>query len=124
MSAYSTLDFTRQQALDYIPEYLKKLGNKKLEDIMDVLLDEHLYNCVITDGWNDGSGKPQSKIKMTYKELFKRCNNKYSGDNILLALGVNLWYISEGGDPTTEITLTWTHAKDLMDEEEFENRIV
>jgi hypothetical protein len=51
MSAYSTIRFSREKAIDYLKSKLDEphLTNKMLEDLMDVVLDEQLYNCIISD---------------------------------------------------------------------------
>lgn len=51
MSAYSTLKFTREKALEYIKKKLEEphLPDKMIEEIMDDLLRPQLYNCLITD---------------------------------------------------------------------------
>lgn len=51
MGAHSTLRLTRENALEYIKTKLEEphLSNNKIELIMDVFLDEQLYNCVISD---------------------------------------------------------------------------
>jgi len=51
MGAHSTLRFTREKALEYIKTKLEEphLSNNKIESIMDIFLDEQLYNCIISD---------------------------------------------------------------------------
>lgn len=58
MSAYSTIRFTREKALEYIKTKLEEphLSNDKIESIMDTFLDEQLYNCIISDFPDDGDG--------------------------------------------------------------------
>lgn len=55
MSAYSTLRFTRQEAINYIQGKLIEphLPNKTLERIIDEFLEPQLYNCVISDFKDD-----------------------------------------------------------------------
>lgn len=51
MSAYTTLRFTRGNALEYIKKKLEEphCPDKTIEQIMDVLLEPQLYNCIISD---------------------------------------------------------------------------
>lgn len=51
MSAYSTLKFTRQKAIEYLIEKINQphMPDKQLEDMMDIILESQLYNCIITD---------------------------------------------------------------------------
>ena len=51
MSAYSTLRFTREKALEYVKSKLEEphFPDAELERIMDILLDSQLYNCIISD---------------------------------------------------------------------------
>ena len=51
MSAFTSLRFTREKALEYIKSKLEEphLSDKMVEDLMDVILAPQLYNCVITD---------------------------------------------------------------------------
>ncbi len=57
MSAYTTLHITRTKALDYIIDHLRiPISDTQLEDWLDVLLKERLYNVIIvpnTDLNND-----------------------------------------------------------------------
>jgi hypothetical protein len=54
---------------------------------------------------------------VTYRELFKR-----ACDQTLLVLGVNYYYLNEGGDPTAIIDIPKTIALQFMDEVEFNHR--
>ncbi len=51
MGAHSTLRFTRERALEYAKTKLDEphLPNETLARVMDIFLDEQLYNCVISD---------------------------------------------------------------------------
>ena len=56
MGAHSTLRVTRTKAkLELMKYFLSDITDKKLEDFMDSLLDERLYNAVIVhdDAPND-----------------------------------------------------------------------
>ena len=57
MSAYTTLRFTRQKAIDYLTGKLQEpgLSDKMLEDLMDEVLEPQLYNCIISDFEDDES---------------------------------------------------------------------
>lgn len=47
MGAHSTIDITRSAALDYVVNKTRTLTSNELKRIMDVLLDDRLYNCHI-----------------------------------------------------------------------------
>lgn len=51
MSAFTTLRFTREKALDYILSKLEEphLSDETIGDLMDVFLAPQLYNCLISD---------------------------------------------------------------------------
>tara|TARA_R110002074_G_scaffold51396_4_gene130054 strand:+ start:1697 stop:2071 length:375 start_codon:yes stop_codon:yes gene_type:complete len=122
MSAHSTLEYTRENALGFITrDELSKLKNKQLEYIMDVLLDENLYNCVIID--DDRVDEDEPMVTMTYREIFRRTDDRRSGESILNIMGVNPYYLNEGGDPTEVKDLTWSQVADIMVRDEFENRM-
>tara|TARA_R110002167_G_scaffold45083_1_gene135512 strand:+ start:1426 stop:1800 length:375 start_codon:yes stop_codon:yes gene_type:complete len=122
MSAHSTLEYTRENALGFITrDELSKLKNKQLEYIMDVLLDENLYNCVIID--DDRVDEDEPMVTMTYREIFRRTDDRRSGESILNIMGVNPYYLNEGGDPTEVKDLTWSQVADIMVRNEFENRM-
>ena len=56
-------------------------------------------------------------VTMTYRELFKR-----ACDQTLNVLGINIWYMNEGGDPTAIRDIPKSIAMDFMGEEEFNHR--
>ncbi len=116
MSAYTTLHYTRKEAIDYVISRIGETSPRELESIMDTLLDKSLYNCVLTDWWDND--KPEETVTLTYKEIFKRVSN----GSFLSDMGINEWRISEGGDPYETKTLTKTNALLFMGEEEFEAR--
>ena len=122
MGAHSTLHYTRENALGFITrDELSKLKNKQLDYIMDVLLDENLYNCAIID--DDRVDEDEPMVTMTYREIFKRTDGRHSGESILNIMGVNPYYLNEGGDPTEVKDLTWSQVADIMVRDEFENRM-
>lgn len=45
MSAYTTLDFTREEALTFIASRWSALSNKTIEMVLDELLKNALYNA-------------------------------------------------------------------------------
>jgi hypothetical protein len=47
MSAHSTIDIGRDEAREFIAEHLNTLTEADLARVMNVFLDEHLYNCRI-----------------------------------------------------------------------------
>jgi hypothetical protein len=49
MGAHSTIRVTRMTALGYIMAKLPGLTDEQIEAIMDVLLDERLFNCRIVE---------------------------------------------------------------------------
>ena len=58
-------------------------------------------------------------VTLTYRELFKRASDK-----VLCELGVNYYYLNEGGDPTNIIDIPRSIALAFMGEEEFNHRKV
>jgi hypothetical protein len=59
----------------------------------------------------------EESLSVTYKELFKRATDKD-----LNALGVNIYYLNEGGDPNITVNVPKHIALNFMSEEEFEVR--
>lgn len=61
MSAYSTVEYTREEAIDAIiyrsqdnlKKYFDTFSNEKLEHILDELLEPSLLNCVIVEKKDD-----------------------------------------------------------------------
>lgn len=61
MSAYSTVEYTREEAIDAIiyrsqdnlKKYFDTFSNEKLEQILDELLEPSLLNCVIVEKKDD-----------------------------------------------------------------------
>lgn len=48
MSAYSTLHYTPEGARDTLKRFIDEChDNKILERLMDIALDQQLYNCII-----------------------------------------------------------------------------
>jgi hypothetical protein len=88
---------------DKLANYLAEVGNKKIRLTIEVLEEENQT--------------PQELVTLTYRELFKRAT-----DQTLTQLGVNVWYINEGGDPTTIIDIPKDIALQFMLEEEFNHR--
>jgi len=55
MGVHSTLTITRQEAIRHMLSGIAKgLTNESLENYMDSVLDNHLYNCVVIPDWSDG----------------------------------------------------------------------
>lgn len=50
MSAYTTIDFTKQQALVYIASHFDELSNETIEMVLDELLKNDLYNANLVAG--------------------------------------------------------------------------
>ena len=122
MGSHSTVEYTRENVLDFITRAeLSKLKNKQLEDIMDCLLDDQLLNCAIID--DDRVDEDEPMVTMTYREIFRRTDSRRSGYEILNIMGVNPYYLNEGGDPTGIKDLTWSQVADIMVRDEFENRM-
>lgn len=71
-------------------------------------------------GWGDDF-QPYKEtaelVTVTYRELFKR-----ACDQTLLVLGVNFYYLNEGGDPTSIIDIPKDIALQFMTIEEFNHR--
>jgi len=61
--------------------------------------------------------KPEELVTLTYRELFRRAM-----DQTLMVLGVNFYYMNEGGDPTAIIDIPKSIALQFMDEVEFNHR--
>jgi hypothetical protein len=53
MSAYSTLEISKEKAQCYVVEKLFSVPNSTLERIVDILLEERLYNCKIGESKDD-----------------------------------------------------------------------
>ena len=49
MSAYSTINITREKAVEILIRRVTEADRNTLEDMMDSLLAPRLYNCVIVD---------------------------------------------------------------------------
>ena len=47
MSAYSTLYITRSKAKEFIIDKIANMCDSELEEIMDMLLEKGLNNCII-----------------------------------------------------------------------------
>jgi hypothetical protein len=60
---------------------------------------------------------PEETVTVTYKELFNR-----AADSTLTELGVNIYYMNEGGDPTAIIDIPKSIARQFMCEDEFNGR--
>jgi hypothetical protein len=59
----------------------------------------------------------EETVTITYKELFNRAT-----DSILSVLRVNTYYLNEGGNPHTLISIPKSSARDFMGEDEFNAR--
>lgn len=84
-----------------LENFLDDYNNKKIRLTIEVLEDE----------------KPQELVTLTYRELFKRAT-----DQTLNVLGINIWYMNEGGDPTAIKDIPRDIALQFMTEEEFNHR--
>lgn len=52
MGAHSTLKITQSKAKEEIIRQVQEfLSKEELEQIMDMILDKRLYNCVIVPDW-------------------------------------------------------------------------
>lgn len=49
MGAHSTINISREKARNVLLSKITVANDKELEDYMDALLYDHLYNCRITD---------------------------------------------------------------------------
>ncbi len=47
MSVYSTLDITRSKAEEFCIEKIPEISNEELSRILDILIEERLYNSFI-----------------------------------------------------------------------------
>ena len=59
----------------------------------------------------------EEMVTVTYRELFSRAY-----DQTLMELGVNLYYLNEGGEPTNIIDIPKSIARQFMGEDEFNAR--
>jgi hypothetical protein len=59
----------------------------------------------------------EETVNVTYKELFNRVN-----DEVLVMLGVSLYYMNLGGDPYETRNIPKSIAMSFMTEEEFNGR--
>lgn len=54
MSAHSTIRISRRKALQaYLEKVLSNPSNEELEEFMDKILDDRLYNCIIVSDDED-----------------------------------------------------------------------
>jgi hypothetical protein len=58
--------------------------------------------------------EPEETVTVTYGELFNRCQ--------VNDLGINIYYLNEGGDPRAQKVITKSQALQFMSEPEFEGR--
>ena len=93
-----------------------KTDKEKLQQAIELLkealeFEDFSYNNTIfaakIQAFLDGKTKTiEPKVGFTYKEIFDRASSKDLNE-----LGVNPWYISEGGDPKDLKFLTLSQAK-------------
>lgn len=53
MGAHSTINLSRAAVIEYLTETIPLLPNNKLEELMDILLSEQLYNCRVFNNGED-----------------------------------------------------------------------
>lgn len=90
-------------AMDALGGYLTRISDKKIRLTIEVLEDDFQVT--------------QELVTVTYRELFKRAT-----EQTLNELGVNVWYMAEGGDPTEIKDIPKSIALQFMTEEEFNGR--
>lgn len=92
-------------------------------DVIDSDLAEYLYHIhdgkrfkVTVEALEDDI--PEETVTVTLRELFDRAT-----DDNLSSIGVDVWYIAEGGNPDAKKTIPKSVAMEFMNEYEFEARM-
>jgi hypothetical protein len=64
MSAHSTINLTREAALEFALPRIAVLSDEDLSRVMNVLLDEYLKNCRIVSDWAENDNQDLDRFSL------------------------------------------------------------
>jgi hypothetical protein len=89
-----------------------ELGGRKVK--LDEILNPYQGEKIKITIEHIEDEKPEETVTVTYGELFNRCQVEN--------LGISIYYLNEGGDPSQQKVITKSQALNFMSESEFEGR--